>query len=259
MIAIKALQKITLLDYPGKLACIVFLAGCNFRCPFCQNPDLVLSPEISPTISEEDFFNFLKKRVGLLDGVVITGGEPTLYPDLPEFIKKIKKLGFLVKLDTNGTNPKMLESLLKWRLLDYVAMDFKGPLRKYHQYVSQEKREKRIKKKDIVNMNSLRSFFPSEIKKTINILFTSGIEVEFRTTVVPSLHTEEDLIEMAKELNQSPVTNYQSPIKWFLQQFRPIKCLDPKFEKVKPYLQEFFEKVLPKARQYFPQTFLRGF
>ena len=128
---IAGLQKTTLLDYPGKVAAIVFTYGCNFACSFCHNPELVLGDANNANIlrigriTEEGFFDFLKKRQGLLDGVCITGGEPTLHPDLPEFIKKIKDLGFLVKLDSNGTNPEMLRDLINKKLVDYIAMDIK--------------------------------------------------------------------------------------------------------------------------------------
>ena len=122
---ISGIQKMTLLDYPGKCACTVFLAGCNLRCPFCHNASLVLSsPE--PAMRDEEFFSFLKKRKGLLDGVCITGGEPTLRRDLPDFIRRIRDMGYLIKLDTNGSNPAMLEKLLEEKLLDYVAMDIKN-------------------------------------------------------------------------------------------------------------------------------------
>ena len=123
---IKGLQKTTLLDFPEKLACTVFTGGCNFRCPFCHNASLVLRAGEAQEISEADFFNYLSKRKGMLDGVCITGGEPTLCPDLEDFIKKIKELGLLVKLDTNGTFPEKIESLLDKRLVDYIAMDIKN-------------------------------------------------------------------------------------------------------------------------------------
>ncbi|MBI4999360.1 anaerobic ribonucleoside-triphosphate reductase activating protein [Candidatus Gottesmanbacteria bacterium] len=241
----KGLQKITLLDFPEKIACILFVGGCNFRCPFCQNPDLVLHPETLSAITEEFFLKFLKTREGLLDGVVITGGEPTLYSDLPEFINKIKRLGFLVKLDTNGTNPDMLENLLKERLLDYVAVDYKGPPKKYRQYTGLASQD-----------NVLRS--KATPYKTIKLLVKSGIDFELRTTVVPTLHTRKDLLVMAKELHRCSVFSVQCSVGWFLQQFRPNKCLDKNFEKVKPYQRKFFEEVLPELKKYVPKTFLRG-
>ncbi len=242
MIKIKGLQKTTLLDYPGKVAAIVFLAGCNFRCPFCHNADLVLHPETLPTIKEEDFFLFLENKTKLLDGIVVTGGEPTLYQDLPDFLKKIKKLGFLIKLDTNGTNPKMVKDLLEQKLLDYVAVDYKGPLTKYDEYIGQNQKSSaswRIKSQN----------YRSIIEKTIKILLKNGIDFELRTTVVPGLHSKEDLLQMAKDL---------SSVKWFLQQFRPGQCLDKEFDKIKPYPQSFFEDLLPELKKLVPKVEVRG-
>ncbi|HDD35204.1 MAG TPA: anaerobic ribonucleoside-triphosphate reductase activating protein, partial [Candidatus Desulfofervidus auxilii] len=123
MLKIKGFQKTSLIDYPGKICSVLFLPGCNYRCPFCQNPDLIENPDKLPDIEEGYILSFLKKRKGLVDGVCITGGEPTIHKELPSFIKKIKDLGFLVKLDTNGSNPEMVEHLIKNKLLDYVAMD----------------------------------------------------------------------------------------------------------------------------------------
>src|SRR3989344_4958290 len=132
---IGGLQKLTLIDFPGKVACTVFLSGCNFRCPFCYSPELVLPGQIKnrPGISEKEFFDFLKERKNLLEGIVICGGEPTSDKKLPVFLKKIKKMGFFVKLDTNGSNPEMLKKLIDKKLIDYVAMDIKGPKGKYSQ------------------------------------------------------------------------------------------------------------------------------
>ena len=129
---IAGLQKTTLIDYPGKIACVVFLAGCNFRCPWCYSSELVLPLKIvkQPRISEKEFFDFLRQRQGLLEGVVICGGEPTINKELPQFIEKIKNLGYSVKLDTNGSNPEMLKDLVNAKLIDYVAMDIKASLRK---------------------------------------------------------------------------------------------------------------------------------
>ena len=130
---IAGLQKLTLVDYPEKLACTVFLAGCNFRCPWCYNPELVLPEKIknNSQISKKGFFDFLKYRISLLDGVVICGGEPTLNNDLPIFCKEIKKMGYLIKLDTNGSNPEMIKNLIDEKLIDYIAMDVKAPKEKY--------------------------------------------------------------------------------------------------------------------------------
>lgn len=223
MIKIGGLQKFTLIDYPQKLACTVFLAGCNFRCPFCYSSELVLPEKIEnqPKIPERDFFNFLKSKKGLLEGVVICGGEPTIYKDLPDLVKEIKKLEFLVKLDTNGSNPEMLKSLIDNSLIDYVAMDIKAPKEKY------------IKNIGISEYWGERLL--DNIEKSINILKEDKIEYEFRTTVAPDLLEKEDIVKIARWL--SPAKKY------FIQNFRPEKTLDPEFEKVKPYSQKYLLEV----------------
>ena len=228
---IGGLQKNTLIDYPGKIACTVFLIGCNFRCPFCYSSELVLPEKIErqPKISEKDFFNFLKKRKGLIEGVVICGGEPSLNKELPKFCQKIKKLGYLVKLDTNGSNPKLLGKLIDEKLVDYVAMDIKGPKEKYYKIVGmlEGENEKLIKK----------------IEKSINILKEGKVDYEFRSTIVPTLHTKEDVIEMAKWIRGAK--------RYYLQNFRPEKTIDPKFEKIKPYPQEFLLEIQNAIAPFF--------
>lgn len=210
---IGGLQKVTLIDFPGKVACTVFLSGCNFRCPWCYSKELVLPQNIEaqPKISEKQFFDFLKERQELLAGVVVCGGEPTVQKDLPQFIKKIKKMNFLVKLDTNGSNPRVLQSLLQDRLLDYVAMDIKAPRAKYREAAG-------------IMING------SDIDKSIEILKGSKIDFEFRTTVVPTIHTKEDIIQIAKWL--SPAKKY------YLQNFQPEKTVNPAFEGKRPYSDE---------------------
>ncbi len=200
---IGGLEKLSLLDYPDHLAAIIFTAGCNFRCHFCYNPMLVLPKKgrtekhkkekgFSP-LSQKDLFLFLKSRVGRLEGVVITGGEPTLHRDLPSFIKKIKALGYLVKLDTNGSNPTMLAELIKKKLIDYLAMDLKAPFKKYRQVVNAP-----------VNCQNL--------KKSVKIIKSSGLPYEFRTTVVPGLLGAKDLALMGQTIKGTD--------KWYLQAFK---------------------------------------
>jgi len=203
------LQKLTLIDFPGKISCTVFTIGCNLRCQFCHNPELV-DPNLTkeqPKISEEYFFEFLEKRKGDLDGVCITGGEPTLHSGLPEFIKKIKSLGFAVKLDTNGSNPEMLKKVIK--NVDYIAMDIK----------------------DLP--------FP----KSTELIKNSGVDYEFRMTVVPVLHKKEDIIKIAKQLSPAK--------KFYLQQFRPGKTLDKKFAKEKTYSKKELEEICEAIKPYF--------
>lgn len=177
---IHGFQKTTLLDYPGHLACTIFLGGCNFRCPFCHNASLVLSPAAQPSIPEEEIFKTLKKRIGILEGVCITGGEPTLYPGLTEFIKNIKKLGFLVKLDTNGNNPHIIKELTKNGYLDYIAMDIKNSREKYGL------------------SNGIHNFDTKRVEESISYLLAGPVDYEFRTTVVAEHHTLEDMVEIGK-------------------------------------------------------------
>ncbi len=231
---IGGLQKLTLIDYPGKIACTVFTVGCNFRCHFCHNPELINPAKfkLSEIIEEKVFFDFLNSRHGLLDGVCITGGEPTLYPDLPEFIKKIKELGFLVKLDTNGTNPEMIGVLVAEKLIDYVAMDIKTKLK------TQNSKFKTYDEVVGVKVDL------SNIEKSIKIIMQSGIDYEFRTTMVPKLHTEEDIMQIAEELRGAK--------KYYLQQFRSGgKIFDPEFYDVKPYPIEFLKDLREKIKGNF--------
>lgn len=172
-------QKMTLLDFPDKVACIVFTAGCNFRCPFCHNASLVTHIQ-DEEIDKQEVFVYLKKRVGMIDGVVISGGEPTIHSDLPDFIREIKDLGFAVKLDTNGTNPSMLKHLIEENLCDYVAMDIKNSFDKYALTCGL----------DSVDVDS--------VKESINLLLNSNIAYEFRTTVVDPLHNEADIEQIAQ-------------------------------------------------------------
>jgi pyruvate formate lyase activating enzyme len=231
------LQKTTLLDFPGKIAATVFICGCNFRCPWCYNPELVLPKRIKsqPKIPEKYFFDFLKKRKGLLEGVCITGGEPTLNRDLPKFVKKIKKLGYLVKLDTNGSEPEMLKKLITENLLDYLAMDIKAPLGLNFQLptsnfkLNSNSQISKYQKATGVKINR------EKIKKSIEIIKNSDIEYEFRTTIVPTIQKKEDILEIAREI--SPAKRY------ILQNFRPEKTIDPKFEKIKPYSKEYLVKI----------------
>jgi pyruvate formate lyase activating enzyme len=225
---IGGLQKLTLIDYPGKIACTVFLIGCNLRCPWCYSQELVL-PEKNkkqPKISEKEFFKFLKERKELLEAVVVCGGEPTLNKDLPEFIKKIKKFGYLVKLDTNGSSPEMLKELIDNRLIDYVAMDIKAPLKSQKPKVKSQNYNSKFKNK--YEQATGIKINLENIRKSIKIIKNSGgINYEFRTTVVPGIHTKKDILQIARDI--SPVKKY------CLQNFRPEKTIDPSFIKIKPY------------------------
>lgn len=174
---IAGFRKTTLLDYPHKIAATIFLAGCNFSCPFCHNSGLIKNSSNSLSISKDEIFQYLKKRQSILEGVCITGGEATLNPDLPEFIQEIKALNYLVKLDTNGSNPNMLASLISNQLIDYVAMDIKNSPENY-------------------DKTSGCKVDLSAISKSIELLLSNKIEYEFRTTVVKGLHTTDDFLKI---------------------------------------------------------------
>ena len=225
---LSGIQKMTLLDFPGRCACTVFLAGCNLRCPFCHNAALVLgSPE--PVMDEEAFFAFLKKRRGLLDGVCITGGEPTLRKDLPEFIRKIKEMGYLVKLDTNGSNPRMLKGLPEENLLDYVAMDIKNCPDRYAATCGGV---------DILN----------QVEECLSLLRNFTVEWELRTTCVKPFHDGGALEAIGKWL---PGTK-----NYYLQAF--VDSGDLVGTGVSGFTKEEMEALRQAVLPYIPTTRIRG-
>ena len=201
------LNKTTLLDYPGCVSATIFVGGCNFRCPFCHNGDLVLCSNELPKYTEEELFSFLKKRKNVLEGVCVTGGEPTLYNELPEFIKKIKALGYKVKLDTNGSNPKMLKELMKEKLVDYVAMDVKAPIHNYNKVCG-------------VTVDV------EKIKESVEFLKEKSVPHEFRTTLVKELHSKEDVLEIGKWISGAEnyyLQSYQETDKNLSHGFLPME------------------------------------
>jgi pyruvate formate lyase activating enzyme len=230
---IGGLQKSTLVDYPGKVAATIFTLGCNFHCGWCQNPELVDLRKIKkqPKISEKEFFIFLESRKGLLDGICLTGGEPLIQPDLIDFVKKIKQDGFLVKLDTNGSQPEKLEKLFQKNLLDFVAMDIKSSPAKYSQAIGRP-----------VNLE--------DIKKSIELTRTSGIDYEFRTTVVPTIIDRKEIKKIGQWLKGAK--------KFALQQFRTEKTLDKSWQKIRPYSDEKLKEMFKIAQSYFEKVELRG-
>ena len=225
------LQKLTLLDYPGLVACTVFTVGCNMRCPFCQNASLVNRIDEENLLPEEEFFSFLKKRQGILDGVCITGGEPTLQPDLNDFIAKIKSMGYKVKLDTNGSFPDKVKEILDSDNVDMVAMDLKNTIDRYAETVG------------------IPGFDTSKILESINIIRSNGVEYEFRTTVVSPLHRPEDFGELAKMVEGSP--------RYFLQNFVDSGDLVAG-EGMTALTEEELDKALANAKEIIPQTKIRG-
>ncbi len=224
---ISGIQKLTLLDYPGKTACTVFCYGCNFLCPFCHNA-LLVTEKAESFIDEEEIFSFLKKRQGILDGVCVTGGEPTLQKDLKAFLKKIKEMGYEVKLDTNGYKPDLLREIIDEGLCDYVAMDIKNTPEKYALTVG-------------------KAVDTDKILESIAILKEGKIPCEFRTTVVKELHTEEDIKEIARLL--------KGTVPFFLQQFKDSGMLIS--DGLSAYTKEEMEALTEKAKEILPATSLR--
>ena len=214
---IHGIQKLTLVDYPGHPAAILFTGDCNFRCPFCQNASLVLSSSSEPLIADEEIFSFLTKRKGMLDGVVVTGGEPTLQRDLIPFLGRLKTLGYLVKLDTNGYRPEVLEKAMESGYVDYVAMDIKTSLDEYPVVAG-------IKNLDV-----------SRIERSVELLKSGAVDYEFRTTVVEPLHHKENFEKIGELLKGCR--------RYYLQSFVDSgniigkNCFPPSQEQLKNYLK----------------------
>lgn len=227
---IGGLQKVSLIDYPGLICATIFLQGCNFKCSYCHNPELVDTRLFQPCIKENEVLDFLNTRRGKLDAVVITGGEPTIQDDLAPFIKKIKKMKFAVKLDTNGSQPQVIKNLLADKLLDFIAMDIKAPLEKYKSIV-----------KVPVNADS--------IKESIKLVLKEKIPYEFRTTIVESQLEEKDILQIAKLI--SGANSY------VLQKFVPVKVLDKKFLKEKSFSNEKLQKIKNHLEHQIPSVTIR--
>ncbi len=222
-------QKTSLVEYPGKVSTVLFTGGCNFRCPFCYNRDLVLKPETLPKITETEVIGFLEQRQKLYQAVIVTGGEPTMFKDLPEFYRKVRSLGLLTGLETNGTNPEMLKHLIGEKLLDFAAMDIKTSL-KWEKY------------KNVAGIDNKALF--DNILKSVDIIRNSSIEYEFRTTVVPEMHEEKDIMEIAEQL--------KGAVKYTLQKFTPKDTtLDPKFATLPPYPDRFLTGLKKKIEKNF--------
>lgn len=224
-------NKTTLLDYPGHLACGIFLGGCNFRCPFCQNASLVLIPSTQPDISKETILQYLKKRQGILEGICISGGEPTLAPDLLDFMKEIKNLGYLIKLDTNGYRPDVIRAALDQHLIDYVAMDIKTCLDDYPRLCGKPQMDTAV------------------IAESATLLQSSGITHEFRTTVVNPLHTPDSFEAIGQWLaGDSP---------YYLQEYRNSGDVIEE-DGLSSYSDDEMEAFRQIVLPYLPNTYLRG-
>ena len=228
---LSGLQKLTLLDYPGHIACTVFTAGCNFRCPFCHNAGLVLPERERDEFDEEYILSFLKKRIGVLDGVAITGGEPLIHADIADFLARIKAMGYMIKLDHNGTQPDRLIYLVENGLVDRVAMDIKNSPAQYAATAGLEK----------VDM--------AAIERSKDYLLSGKVEYEFRTTVVKGIHTKQSLIEAAKWISGAK--------EYYLQQFKDSgDILD--ISGIGAYSDDEMRALLSAVREYLPEARLRG-
>ena len=227
---IHGFTKTTLLDYPGHMAATIFTGNCNLRCPYCHNSELVLNPEVFPKEDDDLILAFLKKRLGILKGVCITGGEPTLQPDLSEYIKKIKDLGYLVKLDTNGFNPSVLRKLIEDKLIDYSAVDIKAGRNNYALAVG------------------LKQVNISLLEETVEILSQNMIDYEFRTTVVKGIHTDDDFEDIAAWL--------PSDCKYFIQSYKDTAGIGD--FRCESFSKEELTHFLDIVKPHIPQSALRG-
>ncbi len=231
---IKGFIDLSLVDWDGEVSAVIFLPNCNLRCPFCYNKKLVLTPQELQTIPYEQIRHYLTKNKDWLDGVAITGGEPTVHNELPNLCKQIKELGLRVKLDTNGTNSMMLKKLMELKFLDYVAMDIKAPL-------TQEKYS-------LLGASTKKLL--TEVKMSVEILLEGTVDYEFRTTLVPKVHDHNDIKQICSRIKDCR--------KYVLQNFKgDVETLDPKFQNIKPFPSKGMEDFLNLAREIVPNTFLR--
>ena len=225
------MEKLSLVDYDGKVASTVFTGGCNFRCGFCHNSPLVLGVEKLSTLPEEEILSYLKKRAGLLEGLCISGGEPTLNKDLPIFIEKVKSLGYSVKLDTNGTNPEMVKNLFNSGLCDYFAMDIKNDKENYAKIIGFDK------------------YDTSKIEETVDFFLSNKVDYEFRTTLIKEFHDTDNIVNIGKWLKGAN--------KYFLQKFKDSEsCIKSHLSPVEDKIAIKYVEIL---KEYIPSTHLRGY
>ncbi len=228
---ISGFEKMSLVDYDSLVACTVFFGGCNFKCGFCHNSPLVTQHSALPEIPQEDILNYLSKRKGVIDGVCISGGEPTLNKELPQFIGKIKNLGYKVKLDTNGTNPQMVKDLFNDKLVDYFAMDIKQSPENYAKIIGYE------------------CFDMSKIRQTVSFFLSNDVDYEFRTTLVKEFHREQDIVKIGEWIKGAK--------KYFLQKFIDGEnCIERGFSPIEKEDAENFVKILSKNIN---NVYLRGY
>lgn len=234
-IRIKKMINTSLIDWEGKIVSTLYVSHCNFRCPFCYNYDLILNPENLEDIPLKDINDYLFTRKEFIDGICMSGGEPTLYPELPQYFQILKDKGFSIKLDTNGTNPILLKNLIDLKLVDYIAMDIKSSLDFEHY-------SKAAGIKDTHLFTAVRD--------SIELIMSSKIDYEFRTTIVPLLHNEDTIINIAKYISGAK--------KYVLQKFSPQEImLDTTFQKVEPYSDIFLQRLIKKIKKYIRKCYYR--
>jgi len=234
---LKGWQKTSLIEYPGKISTVVFTGGCNFRCPFCYNAELVERPHQLSDLDSDIVLNYLKENAGLHQAVVITGGEPTLNGETPEFLAQVKDLGLYAGLETNGTNPKMIAHLLEQNLLDYIAMDVKAPL-EWDDYSA------------AAGLTRGREDLLENVKQTLEHLKSARVEIELRCTVVPFFHTPEDILRLAGQLQGYP--------RFVLQKFAPERALDLRLRDQKPFSDQVLGELHEKVSRIIPSCEVRG-
>ena len=229
---IKGYLKTSLIEWPGKISAVIFLPGCNFRCSFCHNSDLVLNPNSLESTNVDEVISDLTERKNWIDGVAVTGGEPTLQPGLLDFFRAVKEIGVATMLETNGTNPGILYTMFQENLLDHLSMDLKGPF------------DERYSK--ITGVSVLLD----KIRESMTLIHESGISYEFRTTVVPGVHTTADILDLAASIPWAK--------RWYLQQFVPHNTINPELTSSTPYAKKIMEKLERDARKYVKTVRLRG-
>lgn len=233
---IKGFVDISFSDVDGKVSSVIFLSSCNLRCPFCYNKSLVLNPEKMPGIPLEKVENYLQKNRKWIDGVVITGGEPSLHHDLPLLCEKMKEIGFKVKVDTNGTNPAMVSKLVQKQCVDFVALDVKAPFTE-------------VKYSEACGVNAAP--FLEKIRETTEILLSDVVDYEFRTTVVPTIHRKEDIEKICLAIKGCR--------KYALQNFKSeVETINPKYQNLTPFSQKQMENFLQTAKKIIENTILRN-
>jgi pyruvate formate lyase activating enzyme len=233
LLGIKGFLETSFLDWDGKVSCVLFLPGCNFRCPFCQNWQIVEEPERIADIDWEIIEGYLKKQKGWIDGVVITGGEPTIYPHLIDLLERVKELGQMVKLDTNGYNPQLLKELCEGGFVDYIAMDVKAPLDERYETAS-----------------GIKGLDLKRIRTSIGFLLSKDGDYEFRTTLVPSIIRDEEIEDIGRII--------EGASRWVLQDYQPEAAKEDAFRHLKPYRKEEVERFLSIARKYVKTASYRG-